>query len=669
MTPDAASVTAPPWDPASLDLPTLAPEEIAALTTQAIASADERIDAALAAIGDARVATFEELFGALDDAAREVAIAFGRGAAQSLMAEDDAVRAAAFAASEQIEKWRGALPSRGDLGAAIERYVGSSDLAGLATDEQAYVRRWEADVRLAGAGLAPEAREEVARLTGRLVELGNTFAANVIANPHLEVATADLDGLAPGLVATFQQGSAPDTVDVPVNYANFFAIMERAANRGLRERTLRAWMTRGVPENVAVLDEVLAARGRIAEVLGHLSWQALRATELAAHDAATINTFIGDMGERLMPVVRRDLDAMAVALRAGPGTPDDLVVQDWDWRYADRLQREALGVDLDQLADYLELDAVLAGLAELSEEVFGVRLAAHPERRGWHPDVRPFDMVDAASGRVVARLFIDPYVRHGKQPGAWVEVLLPGGGRNGEPRPPTMSLVLNAPAPATGPSVLSAEEVETLFHEYGHALNFGLGAGRFVLHRGQWLKFDFVEGPSSFLGRWGLQPAVMSRFARHRETGAPIPQALLDGLVRAESLNAGFKVQRLLSQGMLDAILHGANPPSIEDANREAWRLRGTPYVEGALFPASLTHFVGGGYDAALYGYSWSEVIRDDLLERFEAGGLTSPAMGAAYRSTILEVPWTSDTVAAVNAFLGRRWSADAFLARVRRPV
>jgi Zn-dependent oligopeptidase len=319
-----------------------------------------------------------------------------------------------------------------------------------------------------------------------------------------------------------------------------------------------------------------------------------------------------------------------------------------------------MGADPEQLVEYLGLEDVLGGLAELSDEVFGLRLVAHPERTGWHPDVRPMDIVDAQTGAVLAHLFMDPFARNGKQPGAWADVLLPG--RSGEPI--TVGLVMNAPVPGDGPSLLSVEDVSTLFHEYGHAMNFACGRGRFVLHREHWIPFDFIEGPSSFQGSWSRRPEVMARFGRHHVTGEPIPDALFEALVRSESLNQAIHVQRLLSLGRLDALLHGEEPIPIKLAERRAYELRDLPFPEDTSLPASFNHIVGGPYSAAVYGYAWSELVRDDLLARFAEGGLLSPEMGARYRETILQVGWMDDPVAAVNEFLGRTWSPDAFLAR-----
>jgi Zn-dependent oligopeptidase len=665
---DEVAVGQRAWAEPPLDLPTPAAAEISGLTNAAMQRADRRIDAAISAVNtDATggATTFESLFGALDDAAREVAIAFGRGAAQYATAADDDVRAAAFAANEEIEKWRAGLPLRKDLAAVVDRFAMRADLGSLDDAERRYVERWRKDIRLAGGDLPAKAREEMARLTNRLLELGSAFRLNLAKAPHVRVRREELEGLPDSLrsAATPLSGD-PETLDLEINDGAYLAIMERSPRRTFRERVYRTWTTRGVPDNLALLEEAITARRRIAAIAGYPSWQAYRAENLAAPDGAFINAFIEDVATRIQPVVEREVAAMEAVLRTEPGAPADLRLQDWDWRYADAIQRRELGVDQERLSEHFELGRVLDGLATLSAQVFGIRLDAHPERIGWDPAVRPFDLVDAATGRLLAHLFVDPWSRPGKQAGAWMEILFPGGGRHDEARPPTLSLVLNVPPPGDGPALLRAVEVETLFHEYGHVMNAACGANRFVAHRSQWLPFDFIEGPSEFNGRWGLRPPVVARYACHYQTGEAIPPDLVNALVRSEALNAAFQLQRILSLGRFDALVHGPAPISIEDATRAAWSIRGLPFVEGTSQPASLDHILGGAYDAALYGYAWSEVIRDDLLERFEGGGLTSPAMGAAYRRDILAVSWYDDPVAAVNAFLGRAWSVDAFLRR-----
>jgi oligopeptidase A len=349
-----------------------------------------------------------------------------------------------------------------------------------------------------------------------------------------------------------------------------------------------------------------------------------------------------------------------------PGAPPDLVVEDWDWRYAEARQRAELGGDPAQLRQYLAVDDVLRGFLALSEEVFGIRLEERLERRGWHPDVRAFDLIDRDKATVRGRMFFDPFVRPGKQGPAFAEVIDPGAPAGSTaPRPPVLALVTNFPAPGPTPSLLGLDQVEMLFHEYGHVLDFALGAEPFALQRFEaWVPMDWVEGPSGFLGRWGIQPAVLARLGRHHETGEPIPPELVEALDRLESLNAAVRALRHLSMGLLDVLLHGEAARSVEEADREGWRLRGISRPEGTCFPATFPHLLGG-YDGAVYGFVWAQVLRDDLLSRFERDGVLSPETGAAYREAILEPSWARDPLVGLQAFLGRSWSVDAFMRRM----
>jgi Zn-dependent oligopeptidase len=660
MIPAESEQAASRADP-QLDRPNRTPEEIATRTAAAIELANRRIEDSLGA-GEA---SFETLFGALDDAARIVFSAYGDGPYLRLVAPDDDGREAAEQANAEIEKWRAGLAQREDVAAAVTRFVAETDPATLDPDEAAFVRRWETDVRLAGAALPPEQREEVRRLTTRLIELQTTFQANLIKVPHIELTAEELDGVPAAVLATLEPGSSAGTLDVPINEAVGLAIFERARRRDVRERVDRIRLNRGMPDNIDILEEVLEVRRTIARLLGYRSWHALRIENLAAPDVATIERFIEDMAARLEPIVRSQLEAMRQVLLAEPGAPADLSVEDWDWRYVDKQQRSASGLNTEELEPYLDLDVVFGGLVALSEEVFGIRLVEHPERVGWHPDVRGFDLVDRDSGDVLTRMFFDPYVRPGKAGGAFADVLDPGDPSPAGHRPPTIALVMNAPVRSDGASLLSTWDVDTVFHEFGHVLDFGLSKDRFATLRPEgWIRFDWVEGPSSFLGRWAVTPSVLTRFARHHRTGEPLPAALVEPLHRLDSLNAALEMRRILSMSRLDVLLHAEEPMAIDEANRLAWSLRGTPLVEGTSFPASLSHLIAN-YDGALYGYAWATVLADDLLSRFEREGMTSPAVGSAYRRTILEASWLRDPLAGHAEFLGRPWSADAYVSRI----
>lgn len=649
-----------------LDAPSRTPAEIERLTSEAISRADQRVDAAVRIESP----TFDELFGALDDAAREVLVAFGQGGFLRSVAADPLVREAADVASEQIEKWRSALAARDDLASAIDRFAAAADPDALDEDSAGFVRRWQTEVRLAGAGLPPAARAEVRAINNRLIELQTAFLANLIQIETLTLTSAELEGVPEPVMATLKPGSQAGTFEAPMNEAVAPAILERARHREVRERTDRARLNRGAPGNLAILEEVVTSRRRMARLLGYRSWLELRIENLAAPDVATIEGFVDDMAERLEPIARTELEAMRRMLRAEPGESSDVVLQDWDWRFLEAEQRASLGARPDELAAYLELEAVVRGLAALSESVFGVRLIEHPERTGWHPDVRAFDLEDRDTGTLIARLFFDPYVREGKAGNPFMDTLDPGSpGPAGSERPPTLALIASAPEPTDGPSLIGLTDVDVLFHEYGHVLDFALEPSRFAIYRPEvWVPMDWIEGPSGFLGRWGTNPEVMATFARHHVTGAPIPTELLEPLVRLESVNTAMRMLRWLSIARLDLLIHGEAEITLEEALRTSWPIRGTPFPEGTAEPASFPHLLTG-YDCAIYGWVWSSVLSDDLQSRFEREGMTSPAVGMAYRRALLETPWTKDPLDGHAAFMGRPWSTDAFIERVERGV
>lgn len=634
------------------------PEEIRRLTTEAIEAADGVIAEALATAEP----DFDALFGGIDRAARLVLAAYGRGAFLASVDPDPAVRDAAGEANDAIEHWKIGVGARDDVADGITRYAQRAGLDGLDADARGYAQRWLGDIEASGRELPDAARAEIGALRGRLAELQTGFFGGLAETPRIELARADLEGVPASVLDGYPSGAEPGTLDVALNDAAADSILQNTRRRDVRERVDRLLLARGVPDNLARLDEAVEVRRRLAALLGYPSWLELRAKDLAAGSGAAIQAFIDDIEARLAPYVDADLGRMRRLLAADTGN-DDVTVEDWDWRYIDTSEKAALGFDANLLREYLPFDRVFEGLQALSDEVFGARFVPRPERPGWHPDVRAFDLVDRDSGALLAWLFVDPFAREGKMGGAFEVALDPG--VPGDPdRPRILALVTNAAPPQSGASLLGPLQIDMLFHEFGHALEDAFQRSRFALLIDHWVRSDWVEAPSQFLGRWGGQPGVLGRFARHVDTGAPIPSALLEAMQRLDSLNLSIKTARYLSMGLLDVLLHGAEPMSVDEANRRSWRLRGTPFVEGSAFPAFLVHLMAG-YDGGIYGFVWSQILRDDILSAFEREGITSPKVGGAYRRHVLEQPWSGDPLDGLAAFLGRPWSADAFLGRL----
>lgn len=337
---------------------------------------------------------------------------------------------------------------------------------------------------------------------------------------------------------------------------------------------------------------------------------------------------------------------------------------------AEVIEAQDLGLTVPAAA-YFPLDRVLDGLLDITGEVFG--LTYEPvDLPVWHRDVRSLTIVDRASGERIATAHMDLHPRDGKFGHAAAWDLVPGHrGPDGAYVAPVSAIVANFTKPTPErPSLLTHDEVVTLFHEFGHVLHQTLTRAELVEFAGTSVERDFVEAPSQIMEHWCWQPEVLTRFARHHETGKPIPAELVEQLTAARDLNVAMMQLRQMQLGVLDMGFHGPRRPgeSRPDGSRDldaiterAGRLSGLPLQEGTFMAASFGHLLSG-YDAGYYGYMWSEVFGDDMFSRFAADGLTSAAVGGEYRAAILERGGTADAIELIRQFLRREPNNKAFL-------
>ena len=307
---------------------------------------------------------------------------------------------------------------------------------------------------------------------------------------------------------------------------------------------------------------------------------------------------------------------------------------------------------------------MIDGLLSITGEVFGLEYRKRGDVPTWHPDVVVYDIVDASSGEQVATFMADLFPREGKFSHAAAFPLVPGHRKAaGEYQLPLSVIVANFTKPSADvPSLLQHSEVETLFHEFGHILHMSLGHTEFTRFSGASTEWDFVEAPSQIMEEWCWRANVLRRFARHHETGEPIPTDLVDKLVAARHVNEALDTLRQVSLGKLDLGLHGPGDHRDLDAIMlDAESVGLLPHQEGTFFPASFGHLLGG-YDAGYYGYLWSKVFGLDMFSRFEEAGVTNPDVGLAYRRKILERGGSRDAADLMRDFLGREPNNEAFL-------
>jgi thimet oligopeptidase len=299
--------------------------------------------------------------------------------------------------------------------------------------------------------------------------------------------------------------------------------------------------------------------------------------------------------------------------------------------------------------------------------VFGLSYEELPDARAWHPSVRLYAIHDRASGQLLAHFYTDLFPREGKYGHAAAFPLVVGHrGEDGEYVRPVNAIVANfTPPSADRPSLLRHGphgELETLFHEFGHILHMSLTTAAYTRFSGADTEWDFVEAPSQIMEHWVWEPSVLGRFARHYRTGEPLPAELAAKLREARYINVGIRYARQVFFGTMDVALHTAGAsPDLDAEIRRAFAVTHMPYPDETFMLGAFGHLMGG-YDAGYYGYLWAEVIGDDMFGRFMREGVTSPAVGAAYRRTILEPNGSRSADEMVREFLGREPSNEAFL-------
>ncbi len=635
-------------------------EAVEAETERAIAEAEALVAGVRTTVA---APTYAGTLQPLDVARGVIADATGTAGFMGYVHPAADVRAAGHAASERLERWIVDLPFDPAVAAAVTAFAATDEAAALTGERARLLAFTRRDLRLAGHELDEDARAELRAAMARLVEIGVRFNQNIAeVDDELLVTDDELDGMP----EDYRDGlgrTDDGRYRVTMAYPDVIPFMEHARRRDQREQLSWLFNNRAVEPNRALLAEAVGLRERVAELFGEPSWAHHTMGEKMASDPKEVDAFYAELVPPLTRKAHAEIDRMAALLAAETGDTDGLKL--WDWRYYDtELRRTEYGVDMHEVAAYFPLEQVLDGLLAITSEAFGVRYERLDDQSVWHDDVRSFAIVDVASDEQIAVVHMDLHPREGKFSHAAAFDLVPGRRQqDGSYRTPVACIVANVTKPAADrPSLLTHEEVLTLFHEFGHILHQTLTRAETARFSGTNTELDFVEAPSQIMEHWCWRPEVLARFARHHRTGEVIPDRLVHQLVAARDLNVGVGKLRQIQFGVLDMGFHGPRRDDeiTADGGRDldailqrAEAVSGFPHQAGTFFPASFGHLLSG-YDAGYYGYLWSEVFGDDMFSRFAAEGVTDPTVGGEYRREILERGGSVDATEMLERFLGR---------------
>lgn len=548
------------------------------------------------------------------------------------------------------------------------------------------------DFVLGGVSLEGEAKERYNAIQQELAQLSTKFSNNVLdatkAFKKLITDVKEVDGLpatALGLAAqqarsaghekaTAESGPWLFTLDFP----SYYPVMTHAKNRGLREEMYKAYIGRaaeGEMDNTPIIDKILSLRQEKSKILGFKNFSDLSmASKMATFDGA--EALLEELRKNAYEPAKQDL-ADVKAHAAAAGFADELLW--WDVAFwAERLREAKYDLKDEELRPYFALPAVLDGLFKVAKRLFDVDIvAADGDVPVWHPDVRFFKVMQGAQPR--AYFYLDPYSRPAeKRGGAWMaEVvgrtkLLPAAAGNG-PRLPVAHMVCNQSPPVDGqPSLMTFREVETLFHEFGHALQHMLTTVDEGLVAGiRGVDWDAVELPSQFMENWCYDKPTLYSFAKHYQTGEPLPTDMFERLKAAKTYRSATQMLRQIHFSQVDLELHSNYTPgageSIFDRDiKVAARTQVMPTYPGDRFLCSFSHIFAGGYSAGYYSYKWAEVLSADAFGAFEEAGLDNDdavvTTGRKFRDTVLSLGGSKPPAEVFKMFRGRDPSTEALL-------
>ncbi|GII92655.1 M3 family metallopeptidase [Sinosporangium siamense] len=536
--------------------------------------------------------------------------------------------------------------------------------------ERWLLTRYHTDFVRAGAELGPEDQERLKKLNEELSALSTTFQQTLLNDTNAAAIVVDdvaeLDGLSPdGVLAaaeTARSRGLPDKHVITLVLPSGQPPLASLTGRALRERIHTASIGRGAESNAATVLRMAALRAQRAALLGYAD----HAEYVVADQTAPNTRAVTEMLAKLTPAAVANADREAAALREDAGHE----LAPWDWAfYAERVRKARYDLDISEVRPYFELNRVLRdGVFHAAGRLYGLAFTEREDLKGYHPDVRVFE-VSEEDGSPLGLFLGDFYARESKRGGAWMNSLVKQSELMGT-RPVVVNNLNIVKPPPGEPTLMTFEEVRTMFHEFGHALHGLFSDVRFPRVSGTAVPRDFVEYPSQVNEMWVLWPEILANYARHHETGEPLPREIADRLEAAQTFNQGFATVEYLAASLLDWAWHTVAPGedlgSVEEFETAALQRAGVdlPLIPPRYRSTYFAHIWAGGYAAGYYSYIWSEVLDADSVEWFtENGGLTR-ANGDHFRRELLSKGGGVDPMAAFRAFRGRDPRIEPLLTR-----
>ncbi len=627
--------------------------------------------------------TYANTVQALDDLLEPLDRAYGAVHHLTSVATSPELRAAHHEVQPRYQEFRSAITTHPGLWAALTEFAATPEAAALDPLRTRHVEKTLRAFRRAGADLPPAERAAVEALRVELAKLSTTFADHVLdatnAFEWIVRDPAELAGLSPTVVERAAADARAKGVDgwrFTLQAPSYLPFLTHGEHRATREALWRAFMHRadgGAHDNRPVVAEILSKRRELAHRLGYATFADVMLEDRMVGSAERARAFVDDLAARSRPYVDAELADLTAFARDRLGIDR---LEPWDVRFAfERMRRERFGLDEEALRAYLPFDRVEEGVFDLVRRLFGVSVAPAPDVDVWHPSVRAY-AATADDGTELGTFYTDWFPRESKRGGAWMNGLVEGGPRPDGGFDPHVGVVVGNLTPPHGDAaaLLAPDEVRTVFHEYGHLFHHLLTRVEVRARGASAVPWDFIEVPSQILENWTWTPEGVALYARHHETGRPMPDELFERMLAARRFGEAWGQFGQLSYATVDLALHvefdpepGADAVAFAQATMAPFALR--PEHARTGFLLGFSHIMAGGYASGYYSYKWSEALEADAFSRFEEAGVFDEATGRAFVAAILGRGDAVDAEVMFREFMGRDPDPEALVRRNLGPA
>ena len=621
--------------------------------------------------------TFENTIVALENAGQDLDRVLNVFYPLESAMSDDAFMELSVKITPRLSEYSTSISLNEGLWKRIKTVYDNADTTRLSPEDRMLLKRTYESFTRKGALLQGADREKYSKLSSRLSELTTTFGQNTLKELNtykIWLKAEDLDGLTESAVEAAalaarengREGEYLFTLDAPV----YSAFMKNSSRRDLREKMWRLYSGRNIKgeyNNIAVMKEIAETRLAIANLLGYKTYADYSLANTMAAKTENVYKLLNSLRDAYKPAQKAEfaeLEAFATKMEGKP-----MQLKPWDYSYySNKLRNAKYSYDEEELRPYFELNNVIDGVFGLATRLYGVKFVKNPDIPVYHPDVTAFDVKDE-DGSYLGVIYTDFFPRASKRAGAWMTEFkgqrVDEEGNNSRPH---VTIVMNFTKPtSTKPSLLTPSEVETFLHEFGHALHGLLADSKYGSLAGTNVLRDFVELPSQFNENYLTEKEFLDGFAKHYETGKPIPSELIDRIVASSQYGAAYACFRQLGFGMLDLAWHTITAPVQDPEKFENEALESVSMFEpiaGTMFAPTFGHIFSGGYAAGYYSYKWAEVLDADAFAHFKEHGIFDRATADSFRKNILSRGGTEDPAELYRRFRGHDATIDALLKR-----